>query len=135
MRHLFDRRMLMIATGLLAAGIGSTSETAMAQPALVHGTVTFAGNEHIPEGRLVFDLREMENRNNLDELADNAPLQSTGKQGEISYSVNLPAALKPSNKLVIVARLERADGWLIARGSARLAPDQPADITLHKVMY
>jgi hypothetical protein len=31
--------------------------------------------------------------------------------------------------------LQRADGWLIARGSAQVQAGAPATITLHTVMY
>jgi hypothetical protein len=34
-----------------------------------------------------------------------------------------------------VARLERADGWLVARGSAELEAGSPVSVTLNAVMY
>jgi hypothetical protein len=37
--------------------------------------------------------------------------------------------------LQIVARLERADGWLVARGSARFEAGSPVYVTLSAVMY
>jgi len=37
--------------------------------------------------------------------------------------------------LRIVARLERADGWLLARGNAKVTVGMPADITLFRVIY
>jgi hypothetical protein len=34
-----------------------------------------------------------------------------------------------------VVRLERADGWLLARGSARIEAGAPVEVTLNTVMY
>lgn len=35
----------------------------------------------------------------------------------------------------VEARLLRADGWLLARGSARLEPGTPLRITLYTALY
>jgi hypothetical protein len=46
-----------------------------------------------------------------------------------------PASSTSSPTLRIVARLERADGWLLARGSAQLEAGAPVHVTLNVVMY
>ena len=50
-----------------------------------------------------------------------------GRQGLVA------AAGAPTQQ--IVARLEREDGWLLARGSAQIEPGAPVEITLFTVMY
>jgi hypothetical protein len=47
----------------------------------------------------------------------------------------VPAPAIASPTLRIVARLERADGWLLARGSARFEAGAPLEVALRAVVY
>ena len=98
----------------------------MAQSDAVRGTITFENGAAIPKGRVLVSLD-----------APGAPktaLAEAASGGDArQMTFTLPAGPAPGAE--IVARLERADGWLLARGSAGYAPGTPLEITLYTVMY
>ena len=60
---------------------------------------------------------------------------SDGKATKMSLSLPVPTSLNTTSPQQVVAELQRADGWLLARGSAQLESDAPVAITLYTVMY
>ncbi|ETX14161.1 hypothetical protein OCH239_04745 [Roseivivax halodurans JCM 10272] len=122
MARSIDRRTFLIAgiaaAALLAAAPGMTSSGD------VRGTVTYAGGEVIPEGRLVIAT-------DGDGPVTPALVSSDGKSTEIAFE--MPADMPSTGQ--IVARLERADGWLLARGSASVEAGGAVTIELFEAMY
>jgi hypothetical protein len=121
----------MFVAGLAAfaavAGPGS------AQAADISGTVEFAGGAVIPEGGITLHLEIPE----ADALHEVPPLAvvSDGKAKAVDFSFAQSAGPDAAAGARIVARLEREDGWLLARGSAQVEPGTPVQIVLHTVMY
>jgi hypothetical protein len=62
-------------------------------------------------------------------------IESDGGSKTIAFSLSPPASSTASPTLQIVARLERADGWLVARGSAQIKAGSLVYVTLNAVMY
>ena len=118
------RAVLLAAAGTAAAAIMGCS--AIAQTGPVHGTITFENGAVIPKGRVLVSLDAPGAPE--DALAEAA---SGGDARQMTFT--LPAAPPPGAEIVV--RLERADGWLLARGSAGYAPGTPVEITLYTVMY
>jgi hypothetical protein len=127
-----------LGTALLAAGLATGSaaltEIAAAQSADVFGTVKFQGDTVVPKGHIVIHLEGPAVRD-VKALAVKMQFTSDGGTKAIAFSLSLPASATASQPLMIVARLERADGWLLARGSAKLKAGTPVEITLNTVMY
>lgn len=127
-----DRRSVLFVAGVAAAAMAALQVAA--QSADVRGTVTFEGGAAIPEGRLEIYLddpaiQDQEQRRSLKTL-----IESNGKSKAITFSLS-PPANSAAPLLRIVARLERKDGWLLARGSARFEAGSPLEIALSAVMY
>lgn len=128
-----DRRTILIVAG--AAAIAAAAGSAAAQSSDVRGAVTFEGGAVIPEGQLEIYLEDRVVRDEARRRAAKARLKSDGKSKTIAFSLSPPANLSSSRTLQIVARLERADGWLVARGSAHYETGSPVHVTLNAVMY
>ena len=62
-------------------------------------------------------------------------IESDGGSKAIEFALSAPASATASPTLRIVARLERADGWLVARGSAQVEGGATVEVTLNAVMY
>ncbi|EHK74547.1 hypothetical protein SM0020_28325 [Sinorhizobium meliloti CCNWSX0020] len=62
-------------------------------------------------------------------------VKSDGKSKTIAFSLSVPGSATASPTRRIVARLERADGWLVARGSIQLKAGAPVHLTLNPVIY
>ena len=122
MTRSIDRRTFLITGTAAAALLFAVPGTASSGD--VHGKVTYAGGAVIPEGRLVIAP-------DGDEPVRPALISSDGKSTEIAFE--MPAEM-PSNGS-IVARLERADGWLLARGSTSVEAGNAVIIELFEVMY
>jgi hypothetical protein len=136
MKSLTNRRTLLMAAGVLAVGTSVLAEAGAAQSADIRGTVTFEGNEVIPKGNIEIYLDDPAVSDPAARaLAPKTQLKSNGKAKEIVFSLSLPASATTSPTRQIVARLERGDSWLLARGSARLRGGTPIAITLNTVMY
>ncbi|MCK7611178.1 hypothetical protein [Roseibium sediminicola] len=122
----------LLAAGLLAAGIGAAAPSPAAQAAEIGGTLFYEEGDKIPEGRIEIML-ETGAGNSANSTGTR--LESSGSSKAIAFSVPAPDQAAAPQILWIVARLERADGWLLARGSAKVEPGAPVDITLFRVMY
>ncbi len=128
-----DRRAVLIAAG--AAALAAAAGTAAAQGTDIRGTVTFRGGAAIPEGRIAIYLEDLAIQDQAQRRLAEAHLTSDGRAKVIGFSVPGPDGLTAAPSLQIVARLARADGWLIARGSAQITAQAPVDITLNAVTY
>ena len=132
MKRLTDRRTMLfgaIAATFAAAGRATT------QPTAIRGTVTYEGGAVIPEGDLTIYLEDPAFRENAQRRAPEAHIDSDGKSNATAFSLPLPKDWTPSRTLQVVARLERADGWLLARGSAQFDPYSPVHVILHVALY
>ncbi|MDQ1899509.1 hypothetical protein RAH32_03490 [Paracoccus sp. WLY502] len=128
MKRLAGYRMMLLAlvTAMVAAGAGADT----ARPTDIKITIDFEGGKAIPEGQLVVHLDDPAGRHPARKAAE-----SDGKATKMSLSLPMPAALNSTSPQQVVAELQRADGWLLARGSAQLESDAPVAITLYSVMY
>lgn len=126
-----DRRSLLMAAGLAVAA--AAAGPAAAEDAGLRGSVAFEGGGPIPEGTVTITLEDPA-APDAAPLADAATeLRSDGTSERMDFL--LPAVAAASPTLEVVAHLERADGWLIARGSAGVDGRSPAHIVLHAAIY
>ena len=128
-----DRRTVLMAAG--AAAVAAAAGTVAAQSTDIRGAVTFEGGEVIPEGNLEIYLKDPAIQDSARRRAAKTRLKSDGGSKTIEFSLPLSASSTVSPTLQIVARLERADGWLVARGSAQFEAGSPVYVTLNTVMY
>ena len=135
MKRMTNRRAALLAAGLLTAGSPALAGTVAAQSRDIRGTVIFQGDELVPKGRVRIYLEDTASANRKALSAVQAQLKSNGGTKAIGFSLPLPASAAASPTLLIVAQLERQDGWLLARGSTKVKPDRPVEITLNTVMY
>ena len=106
-----------------------------AQSTEIRGAVTFEGGAVVPEGDLEIYLEDPSIQDTARRRVAGTRVKSDGKSKAIAFSLSSPAASTASPTLRIVARLERADGWLVARGSAQVEAGTPLYVTLNEVMY
>ena len=126
-----DRR-----TILIAAGAAAVAGAVAAQSTEIRGAVKYEGGAVIPKGQIEIYLEDPAIQDNAKRRAAGTRATSDGGSKTIAYSFPLPASWAASSPtLQIVARLERADGWLIARGSAQFEAGSPAYIILNTAMY
>jgi uncharacterized lipoprotein YbaY len=133
MKRPTDRRTVLMAAG--AAAIAAAAGPAAAQSTEIRGAVTFEGGAVIPEGRLEVYLEDPAIQDKAQRRAAKTSVKSDGGSTTIAFSLSPPASSTASRALRIVARLERADGWLLARGSAQFEAGSPVHVTLNTVMY
>ncbi|MGF9763161.1 hypothetical protein AAII07_49270 [Microvirga sp. 0TCS3.31] len=133
MKRPTDRRTVLLAAG--AAAVAAAVGPVTAQPADIRGAVTFEGGAVIPEGFLEIYLEDSAIRDKSRRRVTKTRVKSDGRIKSIAFSLSLPASATASPTLQIVARLERADGWLVARGSAQSAAASPVYVTLNAVVY
>jgi hypothetical protein len=95
----------------------------------------FEDGTKIPEGRLEIYLEDPAVKDKAQRRAATTSVESDGGSKAIEFSLSPPASSTASPTLRIVARLERADGWLLARGSAQVEAGSPVQVTLNTVMY
>jgi uncharacterized lipoprotein YbaY len=133
MKRPTDRRTVLLTAGVaaVAAAVGPVA----AQPADIRGAVTFEGGAVIPEGYLEIYLEDSAIQDNTRRRVAKTRVKSDGRLKTIAFTLSPPASATASRTLQIVARLERADGWLVARGSTQLAAASPVHVTLNAVMY
>jgi len=134
MKRAPDRRTVILTAGA-AAVAAAAAWPAAAQSTDIRGAVTFEGGAAIPEGHLEIYLEDPAITDNAKRRAAETLITSDGGSRTIPFSVSPPAASTASPTLQIVARLERADGWLLARGSAQFEAGSPITVTLNPVMY
>ena len=127
-----DRRMVLMAAG--AAALAAMTGAASAQSRDIVGTVRYEGGAVIPEGRLAIRLAGSADR---DDAGGPVALMidSDGKSKSIAFSVPVSGDRDGSAPPEVVARLEREDGWLLARGSAGTDAGHPVDVTLYAAMH
>lgn len=133
MNRLADRRTVLLAVGTAAFAAAALAGTA--RPMEVEVTVGFEGDEFVPKGQLVVYLDDPASPDDARSLAEATNVGSDGGSRNIDISLPLPPGADTSSPQQIVARLERPDGWLLARGSTQLDTGAPVIITLYTVMY
>ncbi|ACP21629.1 conserved hypothetical protein (plasmid) [Sinorhizobium fredii NGR234] len=133
MKRRTDRRTVLMTVG--AAAFAVVAGPAAAQSTDIRGTVTFEGGAVIPEGHLEVYLDEPATQGSTPRRATKTRIKSDGRSKTIAFSLLPPAGSTASPTLRIIARLERADGWLVARGSTKVEAGSPVYVTLNTVMY
>lgn len=128
-----DRRTVLMTAG--AAAVAAAAGPVAAQSSDLRGAVTFEGGAAIPEGRLEVYLEDPAIEDSAHRRVATTRIESDGGSRTIAFSLPRPASATASPTLRIVARLERADGWLLARGSARPEAGAPVAVTLNVVTY
>lgn len=131
MKHKSAPRSMLMAAG--TAAVFAVAGATAAQPTDIRGTVTFNGGAAIPKGHIEISLKDTASGKKAGGPATTAALESDGGARTIEFLLPADPAASPTPE--VVARLERADGWLLARGSAMVKPGAPVEITLHTVMY
>jgi hypothetical protein len=133
MKRPIDRRTVLVAAG--AVPVAAAAGTVAAQATDIQGAVVFESGADVPEGVLVIYLEDRAAKGGEPRRRAEMRLRSDGKSKTVAFSVASPAAAIASPNLQIVARLERADGWLVARGSAPFEAGSPVRVTLKPAMY
>ncbi|RCS21657.1 hypothetical protein DUT91_22650 [Phyllobacterium salinisoli] len=133
MKRQTDCRKVLMAAGVVA--VATVAGSIPAQSADIRGAVTFAGGAIIPQGHLEIYLEDFAIKDKAQRRVAQTRVKSGGGEKTIGFSLCLPASFTASPTLQIVARLERADNWLVARGSAQFEAGSPVNITLNTVMY
>jgi uncharacterized lipoprotein YbaY len=133
MNRMTDRRTVLIAAG--TAAVAAVARQATAQSTDFRGTVIFKGGAVIPEGRLEIYLEDPAIQDKARRRTAKTHIESDGKSRAMAFSLATPAGLAGSSTQRIVARLERADGWLLARGSAQVGTGLPVQVALSAVVY
>jgi uncharacterized lipoprotein YbaY len=133
MKRPTDRRTVLLTVG--AAAVAAVTGPVAAQSTDIRGAVTFEGSAVIPEGHLEIYLDDPAIQDETRRRATQTRIKSDGRSKSIAFSLPSPASATASPTRRIVARLERADGWLIARGSTRLEAGSPVYVTLNAVIY
>ncbi|AYG63921.1 hypothetical protein [Rhizobium jaguaris] len=133
MKRRTDLRTVLQAVG--AAAVAALAGPVAAQSTDIRGSVTFESGAVIPKGHLEIYLEDTASQNNPRRRASQTRIRSDGGSKAIAFSLPPPASSAASRTLRIVVRLERADGWLVARGSTQLKAASPVNVTLNTVMY
>jgi uncharacterized lipoprotein YbaY len=133
MKRPTDRRTVLMTVG--AAAVAAAAGSVAAQSGDIRGAVTFESGAVIPEGHLEIYLEDPAVQDSARRRATETRIKSDGGSKRIAFSLTPPASSSASRTLRIVARLERADGWLVARGSTPLKAGEPVNVTLNPVMY
>jgi uncharacterized lipoprotein YbaY len=128
-----DRRTILITAG--AAAVAAAAGPVAAQSTGIRGSVTFEGGAVVPKGVLEIYLEDRAVEDKARRRVADTRIKSDGGSKAIAFSLPPPASPTASPTLRIVARLERADGWLLARGSAQVEAGSPVNVTLNTVMY
>lgn len=133
MERLAGRRAVLLAAG--TAVLAAVGGAASAQAADIVGTVEFEGGAVIPEGEVDIYAEGAAVEGDARHGAARTRVRSDGGSKVIAFSIAPPTGSTVSPGTRIVARLERADGWLLARGSARIGIGSPVSIVLRTAMY
>jgi uncharacterized lipoprotein YbaY len=133
MKRPIGRRTVLVTAG--AAAVAAAAGPVAAQSADIRGAVAFEGGKVVPEGRLEIYLEDPAIADSAQRRAAGTRIQSDGKSKAIEFSLSPPASSTASPTQRIVARLERVDGWLLARGSAQVEAGSPVNVTLKTVVY
>lgn len=128
-----NRRVMLSAAGVAAVIV--IAGAASAQSADISGTVGFEGGAVVPKGEIEIYIEDRAVHDDARRRAATTRVRSDGASRTINFSFSPPTSSTASPGAQIVARLERADGWLLARGRAQSEIDSPVRITLYTVMY
>ena len=128
---LLNRRTLMIGTAVVAA----TSVSAMAQPTEIRGVIVFEGGLAIPKGSIEVILEDPAIPDSAQRSIATTEIDSGGRDRTLPFSLPVPDDVTVSPAMQLVARLERADGWLLARGSTPFDGGQSERVTVYEVIY
>jgi uncharacterized lipoprotein YbaY len=128
-----DRRVILMAVG--AAAVSAVAGPVVARSTEIGGAVTFEGGAMIPAGQLEITLDDPAIQDRARRRATRTRIESVGTSRVIAFSLFTPAGSNASPTGRIVARLERADGWLVARGSAHIEVGSPVHVMLNAVLY
>jgi uncharacterized lipoprotein YbaY len=128
-----DRRTVILAGG--AAALTAAAATVSAQSTDIRGNVTFQGGATIPAGRIEIVLEDSAIEDRAKRQVGETRVSSDGVSKSIGFTLARPESLTSLSLFRIVARLEREDGWLLARGSAQLEAGLSVNITLNEVIY
>jgi len=131
-RHPNRRKILTIAG---AAAVALAAAPAIASSTDMDGTITFEGGKAIPPGQLKITLEDKAVTDTALRRVAETTVKSDGSVLSIAFTLSPSVGFAPSPTLQIIARLERADGWLLARGSAEVMTGLPVAITLNTVLY
>jgi hypothetical protein len=124
-----------VLAGAVAAGIVAAAGTGRAQTTEVRGTLTFEDGAAIPAGHVEIRLEDPAIKRSERSRVGETRVDSDGKSKSIAFTLPLPASLTAAPTLLIVARLEREDGWLLARGSTKFQANSPLHVTLYAAIY
>lgn len=129
MTRLTGRRDILVA-GTVA--LAMTTGTVTAQSPDDRAIVEYEGGQPIPKGQLQVYV---EDPGVAGKRAAPAEVATDGKTKEIEFTLGAASGARSAGPVQVVAQLQRADGWLLARGSADYAPGTPMRITLFAAMY
>ena len=102
----------------------------------IHGEVTYSTGGAIPEGYLKIRLEDPSGGSKAERRIAEVHVKSSGAVDAEPFTLKAPRSrVEGTTQLEVVARLEREDGWLIARGSERIRGTEPVSVTLNTVMY
>lgn len=133
MKRSTDRRTVLMSVG--AAAVAAVTGPAAAQSTTARGEVTFESGAVIPAGSLEIYLEDPAIRDIAQRRVAQTRIKSDGGSKTIGFSLTPTVSSTASPTLRIIARLERADGWLVARGSTPFNAGLPVKLTLSTVMY
>lgn len=116
-----------IAAALTVASAGSAWSEG------VSGTIAYVGDMPVPKGRILLRVEE-------NSTSAHGPWTALARGGDpddtLAFVLDPPQRPTASPKPRVVARLERQDGWLIARGSATVEADGDGiRVVLYPVTY
>lgn len=117
-----------------AAALAAYAAPVAAQATAIAGVVTFEGGVKIPEGRLEIYIEKRAAGGPQRRLSETR-VESGGGSEQIAFSLPWQERSPGHQGMRIVARLERADGWLVARGSAPAPAASPVRVILSTVTY
>lgn len=133
MEHGIDRRSLLRTIAGSAVVAAATRATAASSD--LRGMISFEGDAVIPKGELQIYFENLSGAGGDQRRDAGTLLQSDGATKKIDFSLSLPSSPVRTTDAQIVVTLTRADGWLLARGSAGLTPDKAVELILYKAMY
>ena len=137
MKHVLSRRQILVASVVTAAAatVVATTGNTMADEQVLHGRVSYMEGAALPKGRLRFHVEGLPGSASTKAIPLTADMVSDGKADRLSFSMSLPEGVETAPVVLLVVSLERPDGWLLARGTAKVRPGEPVDITLFEVVY
>lgn len=133
MKYPTDRRTVLATAG--AAALAAAAGPSAGQTTEIRGAVSFEGGGAIPRGHLEIYLEDPAVRDDASRRVGATSIESDGRTRSLNFTLSLATDSQASSTLRIVARLERANGWLIARGSAPYETGSTTEVTLSEVMY